>query len=98
MVAVFGNEVAVEVGSVIRFDGNPIARGVLAGYEAVDDSFRGSDFAIESIHYPNGVPANVTITGRTAQRHGGELWVRVLVEFVQDGEASHYQKGWLLVR
>jgi hypothetical protein len=40
---------------------------------------------------------NVTVTGRTLQRMQGDLFVRVKIEFVGDGEPSTFTGGWLKV-
>ena len=40
---------------------------------------------------------NVTVTGHTLQRRQGDLYVRVKVEFVGDGEPSTFTGGWMKV-
>lgn len=95
MVTVFGNEVEVKVGSVVRFDEAPFGRQLGPGMERVDDCFPGSDFTLRGNWQDT--PVNVRVTGRTAKRWGGELWVRCEVEFVRDGEPNEFGKAWLLV-
>lgn len=97
MLKVFGLEVEAKVGGVVRFDGENCGRRLMEGDAPTDESYPGCQFRLSSNVLQGGVPCNVTITGRTVKRYGGELWVRCEVEFVKDGELSSFEKGWLLV-
>lgn len=92
MVIIYGNEVEVSVGSVIKIDGWRFAE------KLIPSSWEPAQFYIPT---SSGGPikqlaVNVTITGRTWQRREGEYWVRVKIEFVGDGEPSEYTSGWML--
>lgn len=97
MLTVFGRDVEAKVGGVFRFDGENCGRRLMEGDAPTDESYPGCQFRLCSMAQLCGIPCNVRITGRTPQRHGGELWVRCEIEFVKDGELSNFQKGWLLV-
>ena len=89
---IYGNEVEVKLGSCIRPDGWRFGERLTA-----------SDWNMAQFRLPTGsagpiksLAVNVTITGRTWQRREGDLWVRVRVEFVGDGEPSVFVGGWML--
>lgn len=89
---IYGNEVEVKVGSCIRPDGWRFGERLTVS-DWNKAQFRlptGSSGPIKSL------AVNVTITGRTWQRREGDLWVRVRVEFVGDGEPSVFVGGWML--
>lgn len=92
MVVIYGNEVEVNVGSIIRPDKWRFAEKLVASeWDAA--KFRiplSSNGPIKSL------AVNVTVTGRTYQRREGNYWVRVQIEFVGDGEPSTYSSGWML--
>ncbi len=91
---IYGKEVKVETGSVIRLDTG-----------RVEKLFPCDDWDRANFRYPNpiqgweeshAIACNVTVTGRTEQRYGGERWVRVSIEWVQDDDPSTFSSGWLL--
>lgn len=92
MVTIYGSEIEVKVGSVIKPDEWRFPEKLVA-----------SDWDAAQFRIPctNGGPikllaVNVKITGRTWQRRECEYWVKVQIEFVGDGEPSTYSGGWML--
>lgn len=91
MATIYENEVTPAVDSIIHIDGWQFATRLTAS-DWDQAAFRiptGYSFGITSL------AVNVTVTGRTFQNRQGELWVRVKVEFVGDGEPSSFQGGWM---
>lgn len=92
MVEIYGRQVEVKVGSVIKPDGWSLAQRLEDSYWS-EAAFRIPTSRLAGI---TSIAVNVTITGRTLQRREGSLWVRVQIEFVGDGEPSTYHSGWML--
>lgn len=99
-----GWEMTPRVGSYIRL-GDTIGEArmgdaLLPGDEPCG-SWAGCEFRWPSPVFgwreKHAIACNVTITGRALTRWGGDLWVRVKVEWVGDGEPSTETRGWLLV-
>jgi hypothetical protein len=78
------------VGKLLEPDGWKVGKELLA-----DDTDMGA-FRIRS-QYGFTLPVNITVSGWTLQRRGDTRWVRVRIEFVQDGEPNTQHKGWLRV-
>lgn len=94
-VEIYGRPIVPGLDSYIVPDGWG-TRAALGGRLVDGGEF--SRFRITSARYPYlTVPVAVTVTGRTLQRYAGELWVRVALEFLQDGEPSTFSAGWLCV-
>lgn len=94
MAVIYGNEIEVEVGSVIKPDG-----------WGLSERLQSSDWDRAQFRLPTGhqicslqLAVNVAVTGRTLQRREGDLWVRVKIEFVGDCEPSTFHSGWMLYR
>lgn len=96
MTNIYGIEVEPKVGDLIRFDGNPIYRKLLPGDCPVDESYPGCRFCLDSVQVKAGIPVNIKVTGRTLKRYDARYWVRVVIEFVRDGEPNTFEKAWLL--
>lgn len=89
---VYGVEVRPQVGSVILPDNWRIS------HKLQPSAWDQAEFYLPT-GYTAGITkiaVNITVTGRTWQRHSGDLWVRVRIEFVGDGEPSVFHKGWML--
>jgi len=98
---IYGRECRAEVGSLIKLDGSPRYERLLPGDDNVCPGWLGCDF-----RYPNplqgwekqhAIACNVSVSGNTLQRRGGDLWVRVRIEWVGDCEPSTFSGGWLRV-
>lgn len=94
-------DVAPEVGSLVLLDGKQFGERLLPGEDYVDEGFKGCQF-----RYPNpvrgweksyAIAINVSVVGRTIQYKAGQRWVRVLVEWVGDCEASTFSRGMMAV-
>jgi len=92
MTTIYGQEIEVKVGSVIKPDNWRFTQRLEESTwpEAQFVLPTGYDFGITHLS------VNVIVTGRTFQRREGEYWVRVQIEFVGDGEPSTLHGGWLL--
>jgi hypothetical protein len=92
---VWGYEVEVKVGTVVKLDARRISEALLpCEWEAAD--FRFPCWALRN-NGITGVACKVEVTGRTLQRVDGRMGVRCTVEFVNDGEPSTFAKGWVIV-
>lgn len=88
---VWGREYRVEVGTVIKPDNWQF------GQRLERSEWDRAAFRLPSGRYPGvSTAVNVVITGRTLRRIGGSYWLRVLIEFVGDGEPSISHGGWML--
>lgn len=58
--------------------------------------WEGAEFEVASNSLSGWTPVNIRITGRTAQRRAGDYWIRIAVEFPQDGEPAIQHSGWAL--
>ena len=87
-----GEEVEPKVGSYLLVDN--------WGLGTVVESCEFPDlakFRIPSVRYDIKSAANITVSGRTLQRrpYSEGLFVRVRIEFVEDGGPSTWHSGWL---
>lgn len=89
---IFNHEVKVEPGKVIHPDG--WAWGTIL----LPSEWEKAKYRIHSVNYPDRVMAiNVNITGRTLVRKAGDLWVRIKIEWVGDGEESTFSGGFMRI-
>ena len=90
-VTIWNREYLPEVGSLIRPDGWRFSERL------VESDWSEAEFYLLTGHCVGiqQVAVNITITGRTLQRFDGDLWVRVKIEFVGDGEPSVFHGGWM---
>ena len=89
---IYGFAVVVGAGSVIEPDGWQISQRL------EESSWDAAEFRIPTGHAfgVTSLAVNVTVTGRTWVSRCGDLWTRVKIEFVGDGEPSVMHKGWML--
>lgn len=96
MTAVYADLLHVE--SVIYVDGRTVGERLLEGDDAdAAIGWDGCDYRLTSRHYAEGVPCNVTVTGKAPQRRHGGQCLRVRIEWVRHGEPSETCGGWLWV-
>ncbi len=83
----------ITVGTYVKPENWPIGENLEPGL----DGF--CDFYLPTGHrkpLPEVIAVNVKVTGRTPQRFAGDLWLRVKITFVGDGEPDTYTGGWVL--
>lgn len=101
--AIWGREIMPQVDGLIRFESprqNPNIWERLLPCEVqqpIGEGWPGADFRLTSHNTGLELAVNIVVTGRTFQRYGGELWVRVRVEFVGDCEPSTFVSAWMKV-
>ncbi len=85
-------ETAVEVGTFVKPDGWSIGDKLESGLEGF------CDFYLPTWgHGPiKQVAVNVRVTGRFPHRRAGDLYRRVSITFVGDGEPNEKSGGWIL--
>ena len=95
-VEIYGRTYEPRVGSYIELDGNRIGKCLLGGESYADwhCDFRWPTLA-SGWDSKFTVACNVTITGRTLRLRGGDCWLRVRIEWVQDGEPNTTCGGWM---
>lgn len=88
---IYGNEVIVQVNSVIKPDDWQFAERLIHSDWAAASHrlLTGHNYGITSL------AVNVKVTGRTWQRREGDYWARVEIEFVGDCEPSVFCGGWI---
>jgi len=96
-------EITPEVGSYVILDSskNNIGEHLLEGDDYCDSGFPGCQFRfpnpVREWRTSRAIACNVEITGRTVQYRWGGRFVRVLIEWVGDCEASRFSGGWMAV-
>ena len=97
------DKIVPAVGCYVTLDGRPGYPGS-NGTRLVDGAdfpavvgYAGADFGLPSYALGHAMGVNVKVTGRTVQRKWDMDLVRVVVEFVGDGEPSEFLKGWMTV-
>jgi len=86
------------IGSYVVLDGIGVGKCLLEGDTFGDWScdFRWPN-PVEAWREKHAIACNVTITGKTLQlRNGGDLYVRVRIEWVMDGEPNTHCGGWMM--
>lgn len=90
-VTIYGNEYWIAVGSEILIDNwYTSERLQISNWDE-------AEFYVQSSNTDAWSALNVRITGRTLQRRQGRLWIRVAIEFVQDGDENIQHAGWLAI-
>ena len=90
-VVIYGEEIEVGVGSIIKPDGWRFAQTLEPSrWDAAQFCLPTSKLA--GITH---LSVNITVTGRTYQRREDDYWVRVKIEFVGDCEPSIFHSGWM---
>lgn len=93
MAVINGIMIEPQVGSCIRPEDWPI------GNRLAPSDWSQADYRLPvnsggSIY---SLAVNVRVSGRTLRKIHGSYYVRVVIEFVGDGEPSTYTGGWMLV-
>ena len=92
IIEVYGRDVVPAVGRVVRPENWALCERLLPG----------DDFSPFRIPTSSGGPikslaVRVETTGRMLHRKAGDLWIKVKITFVGDGEPDQVSPGWMLV-
>lgn len=88
---------APKVGAFIVTDNHDMGCVLAEGDDYCDNSYRGAEFRVDNTYIEAGVPINIKITGWRPRIRNCEPWVRILVEYVRDGEANITTGGFMML-
>ena len=86
----------IKVGNYIKKDGVELGERVFGCDDWDRADFRWPN-PIGEWRESHAVACKIKVTGRVAQWFGGESWMRVRIEWVQDDEASTFSGGYVMI-